>query len=455
MNVSEKKHRIIYFTIIATMTIIVEVTFNSCGYGDGDKHSDIKYLLSLNSYPGKFRLIRIKTDKEKLYMTAWENEYANPSDCLDYNNDIYRVFPGKDSWYYVGRYDDTFFDCNMEIFHISFKDICGSEDFKLYPLEAGKIYIDVYSNESHKSRILLFNIDTRNVYQQFEYINPSFIGNILRYMKSKGDTLRNLNPLPPLFCLEPESYSRYEKEIKLFHKIYPQAQRDILQLIDKHRDDYVSTEGNPVKSFDYNKVYYDLMSRLQYGDSTASSNKTVTRQQYRQLFFINHSVAIDYESEWKPDSLIPSLSNFEHVPVPQNLANVELYQFDYSLVWQSIPHLLKGSGTRDELYYYNISIGSDTLQLKYPNPLYLFESRRLKNGKVVIALSTKEFKSKDYSKETSDDLPVTDVFFLLYDPGKVNQETGQMCTQMPRPHKQKDNSIETSKTDFNSDMIGK
>lgn len=417
MNVSGKKHRIIYLTIIATMTIIVEATFTSCGYGDGDKHPDIKHLLSLNSYPERFRLIRIKTNKEKLSMTACENDHVY-SDYLDYNNDIYRVFPGKDSWYYVGQYDNTFFDCNMEIFNISLKDICESEDCKLYPLEAGKIYIDVYNNESHKSRVVLFDIKTRNVYQQFDYIDPSFISNILQYMKSKGDTLRNLSPLPPLLYLEPESYSRYEKEIKLFRKIYPQAQRDILQLIDKHRDDYVSIDGTSVKSFDFNKVRCDLLSRLQYTDSTAVC------QQYRQLFFINHSVAIDYcTTEWEPDSLIPSLSNFKHVPAPQNLANVTLDQFDYSLVWQSMPHLLKGSGTRDELYYYNISLGNDTLQLKYPSPIYLFESRRLKNGKVVIALSTKEFKSKDYSQEASDDLSVTKVFFLLYDPDLAIIET--------------------------------
>lgn len=400
------------------MTIIVEATFYSCGYGDGDKHPDIKHLLSLNSYSEKFRLIRIKTNKEKLSMAAYKNDHVNSSDYLDYNDDIYRVFPSKNSWYYVGRYDNTFFDCNMEIFNISLKDIFGSEDFQLYPLEAGKIYIDVYSNESQKSRVVLFNIDTRNVYQQFDYIAPSFISNILQYMKRKGDTLRTLNPLPPLLYLEPESYSRYEKEIKLFHKIYPQAQQDILQLIDKHRDDYVSIDGNPVKSFDFNKVYRDLLSRLQYTDSTA------IYQQYKQLFFINHSVAIDYHTtEWKPDSLIPSLSNFKHVPAPQNLANVELYQFDYSLVWQNIPHLLKGSGTRDELYYYNISLGNDTLQFKYPNPIYLFESRRLENGKVVIALSTKEFKSKDYSQETSNSLSVTEIFFLLYDPDLTIIET--------------------------------
>lgn len=420
MNVSGKRHRIIYLAIIAT--IIVEVTFNSCEYGDGDKHSDIKHLLSLNYYPEKFKLIRIKTNKDKLNMTTWENNYTNFSDCLDYNNDTYRVFPGKDSWYYIGQYDDIFFDCNMEILNISLKNICESEDFWLYPLEAGKIYIDVYNNKSQKSRILLFDIDMRKVYQQFDYISPSFIDNILQYMKRKSDTLHNLNPLPPLLYLEPESYSRYEKEIKLFHKIYPQAQQDILQLIDKHRDDYVSTYGNFVKSFDYNKVYCGLLSRLQYTDSTANNNKAAVCQQYWQLFFINHSVAIDYNTtEWKPDSLIPSLSNFKHVPVPQNHANVKLCQFDYSLVRQSIPHLLKGSSTRDELYYYNISVGNDTLQLKYSNPVYLFESRRLKNNKVIIALSTKEFKSKDHSQETSNDLSVTEVFFLLYDPEKPSK----------------------------------
>lgn len=89
MNVV-KRHRIIYLAIIAT--IIVEVTFNSCEYGDGDKHSDIKHLLSLNCYPEKFKLIRIKTNKDKLNMTTWENNYTNFSDCLDYNNDTYRVF---------------------------------------------------------------------------------------------------------------------------------------------------------------------------------------------------------------------------------------------------------------------------------------------------------------------------------------------------------------------------
>lgn len=413
------------------ITIIVATVFNSCGYGDGDKHPDVKLLSSLNSYPEKLRLLRIVADSGQLKMMARKQEYTNGSDFVDYN-DLYRIFPGRNSWYYIARYnDDTFFDCNMKTLNLSVKDICGSEDFALYPLEPGKLYIDVYKYESHndtlsssrfKSRILLADIDSRKVYQQFDCIAPSFIGSILQYMKSKGDTLRTLNRFPPLFYLEPESYSLYEKEIKLFDKIYPQAQRDILQLMDKHRDEYVSIDGDSVKSFDYNKVYSNLLSRLQYtGSTTGSSNTPGVYQESGLLFFMNHAVAIEYYMEgWKPDSMIPSLSKFKNLPVPQNRVNVALHQFDYSLVWQSMPHLLKGSATRNELYYYNLSVGNDTLSFKCSQPVYLFESRRLKNGKVIIALSTEEFNPKDDSKEVSDKLHLTGVLFLLYDPEKVS-----------------------------------
>lgn len=415
-----------------TMVIIVAMAFNSCGYGDGDKHPDVKLLSALNSYPEKFRLLRVVADSGQLKMMARKQEYTNGSDFVDYNNDLYRIFPGRNSWYYIARYNyDTFFDCSMKTLNLSVKNICGSEDFALYPLETGKILIDVYNNKSYndtlspsrfKSKILLADIDSRKVYQQFDCIEPSFIGSTLQYMKSKGDTLRTLNPLPPLFYLEPESYSLYEKEIKLFDKIYPQAQRDILQLMDKHRDEYVSTNGDSVKSFDYKKVYSDLLTRLQYTGSTANgSNAPAVYQESGQLFFMNHAVAIEYNMEdWKPESMIPSLSKFNTLPVPQNRVNVALHQFDYSLVWQSMPHLLKGSATRNELYYYNISVGNDTLPFKCSQPVYLFESRRLKDGKVVIALSTEELKPKVDSKEASDKLHLTGVLFLLYDPEKVS-----------------------------------
>lgn len=411
-----------------TIAIIVTATFNSCGYGNGDTHPDVKNLSSLNNYPEKFKLLDIKADSGKVKMTDWKNDFHSSS-FLDYNN-LYKVFPGKNSWYYIAEYNyHTFFDCNMTPF-LSVNDITGYEtSFTLYPIEAGKISIDVYTNtwekhndeESLKSKltkVLLVDMDSKKVYQQFEYIEPWFINSVLHYMEDNGDTLRTLNPIPPLFYLDPKNDSLYEKEIKHFHKIYPYAQRDILQLIDKHSYDCISIDSDSMKSFDYNKVYYGLLARLQYAGSTDSSNTPAVCHEPGRLFFINHSVAIGYYGDWKPDSVIPSLLKFENLPEPQNQASVALHQFDYSLVWQSYPHLLKGASTRHELYYYTISVGNDTLQFKTPMPVYLFESRRLKNNKVVIALSTENFTPKDRSKKSLPEPYQAKVFFLLYDPKK-------------------------------------
>ena len=405
-----------------TIAIIVATTFNSCGYGNGDTHPDVKNLSSLNNYPEKFRLLDIKADSGKAKMTDWENDF-HPSSFLDCNN-LYKAFPGKNSWYYIADYNyHTFFDCNMTPF-LSVNDITGHEtSFRLYPIEAGKISIDVYTSvwekynneESLKSKltkVLLVDMDSKKVYRQFEYIEPWFINSVLHYMKDKGDTLRTLNPIPPLFYLDPKNDSLYKKEIKYFHKIYPHAQRDILQLIDKHSYDYISIDGDSMKSFDYDKVYYDLLARI------ASSNTPAVYHEPGRLYFMNHSIAIGYYGDWRPDSVIPSLLNFKNLPEPQNQVSVALHQFDYSLVWQSYPHLLKGSSTRHELYYYTISVGNDTLQFKTPMPVYLFESRRLKNDKVVIALSTEDFISKDHPKKSPPKPYQAKVFFLLYDPKK-------------------------------------
>lgn len=414
------------------MVIIVATTFYSCGYGDGDTHPDVRNLSSLNNYPEKFRLLDIKADSGQVKMTDWKNDFS-PSSFLEYNN-LYDIFPGRDSWYYIAKYNyHTFFDCSMNPL-FSVNDITGSEtSFSLLPIEPGKISIDVRTSawEEHNNiesliskltKILLVDMDSKQVYRQFEYIEPWFINSVLHYMEDKGDTLRTLNPIPPLFSLDPKNDSIFKKEIKHFNKIYPQAQRDILQLMDKHRDDYISIDGDSMKSFDYDKVYCGLLSRLQYADSTTSGNTPAVYHKSGQLFFMNHSVAIGYTGDWEPDSVIPSLSKFKNLPDPQNLVNVALHQFDYSLVWQSYPHLLKGSSTRDELYYYNISIANDTLQFKTPMPVYLFESRRLKNDKVVIALSTKDFNPKDRSEKILPKLYQASVFFLLYDPKKVNTQ---------------------------------
>ncbi|WP_455614381.1 hypothetical protein [Bacteroides congonensis] len=412
-----------------TIVIIVATTFNSCGYGNGDTHPDVKNLSSLNNYPEKFRLLDIiEVDSGKIKMMDWKSDFPL-SFFEDYNN-LHKAFPGKNSWYYITKHNNyTFFDCSMTPL-LSVNDIIGYEtSFTLYPIEAGKISIDVYTSawekhnnvESLKSKltkVLLVDIDSKKVYRQFEYIEPWFINSVLHYMKDKGDTLRTLNPIPPLFHLDPKNDSLYEKEIKHFHKIYPHAQRDILQLIDKHSYDYISIDGDSMKSFDYDKVYYGLLERLQYAGSTGSSSTPAVYHRSGELFFMNHSVAIGYYGDWKPDSVIPSLLKFKNLPDPQNQVNVALHQFDYSLVWQSYPHLLKGSSTRDELYYYTISVGNDTLQFKTPIPVYLFESRRLKNDKVAIALSTEDFNPKDRSKKSLPKPYQTKVFFLLYDPKK-------------------------------------
>lgn len=411
---------LVHFILFVTMIIVSTTTFSSCG-GEGDKHPNVKSLPLLNSYAEKFRLLRIKSDKGKIKMIVRKNDYEL---SLNYHNDFYKVFPGKNSWYYRNQYDNTFFDCSMKSKNISIQNICGSDNFRTDPIGTGKMLIHVLACEDSLSfstsisHVLLVDLDTGKIDKQFDYIGPHFIGDLLHYMHQKGDTLRTLATLPPLFYLIPELYSKNKKEIKLFHKIYPQAQEKILQLIDQYPDNYYNTEGDFVRNFDYNKVYDGLLSHIQNRALAETSiHPNICQRGYP--YFMKHSVVLAYYSDWKPDSIVPSLSKFIHLPTPQNPANVKLQQFDHSLAFYSFPHPLKGSSTRLELYYYNISVGKDTLQFKYSQPVYLFESRRLKDGRVTIALSTEEFNSGN-SKEASGNLSVDNVFFLLYDPEKKN-----------------------------------
>ena len=59
-----------------TIVIIVATTFNSCGYGNGDTHPDVKNLSSLNNYPEKFRLLDIiEVDSGKIKMMDWKSDF--------------------------------------------------------------------------------------------------------------------------------------------------------------------------------------------------------------------------------------------------------------------------------------------------------------------------------------------------------------------------------------------
>lgn len=375
--------------IIATIL----ATFISCGYGDGDKHPNVRLIET------------------------------------GYNDDIYEVCPGKQSWYYITKGSaPALFDCNLKNAHFSFDKICGNRTFNAYTLGTGKICFsllerttdsnDEYSHgQPYTPEIIIVDIETQKAYKRFNYIDMHFLPEVIAYIACYSDTLRSLKQIPPLFALSPNTEAETQKEARLFHQIMPQAQEYLLQLIDKYQKYDYLIDGDSVKSYDQEKVYCDLMNRLQYtSDTTDSINPDV--YQFGELYFMNASVAIGYHLyEWTPDERVPSLLHFENLPPHPNRANVQLKEFDYSLVWYSFPHLLKGSATKDELYYYSLSIDHDTLQFKYPTRVHLFESSRLKDGRVVIALN---INSGEDDEDVLNPLFMK-VFFLIYDPKKANE----------------------------------
>ena len=387
---TRRKYNIVHLLGIIATTI---ATLISCGYGDGDKHPNVR-LIETN-----------------------------------YNDDIYEVYPGKQSWYYITKGSTpVLFDCNLKNTNFPFNKICGNKTFNAYTLGTDKIYFSLSEYKTndndedsygqlYTSEIILVEIETQKVYKRFSYIDKHFLPELIAYVAHYGDTLRSLKQIPPLFALSPNKEAENKKEARLFDQIMPQAQEYLLQLIDKYQKYDYLIDGDSVKSYDQDKVYHDMLNRLQYTSSaTDSINPDV--YQFGELYFMNASAALSYNIyEWTPDKRIPSLVQFGNFPPHSNRANVQLKEFDYSLVWQSFPHLLKGSSTRNELYYYSLLIDRDTLQFKYPAHIYLFESSRLKDGRVVIALNT----SSEEKGENSSNPSSMRVFFLIYDPQKAKE----------------------------------